>query len=148
MARRANPLVEVTGPDGTKSLWVAYAIPHHRAVAAVQDRLPSGHTAELAGSRPPHSRKLEGAVQGDVIKLEYDANSALRVESAFTSARSNTYLKQIPQVAVEDIKEMAAQQLATVRNLPPGQKRQDALMELGRLRNRYVAAWICRQSKS
>ena len=68
MARRTIPVVEVTDPDGIKSFWVAYAIPHDRAVAAVQDRLPPGHTAELAGRRPPDSRKLKGARKGDIIK--------------------------------------------------------------------------------
>jgi hypothetical protein len=139
MARRTIPVVEVTDPDGKKSLWVAYAIPHDRAVAAVQDRLPPGHTAELAGRRAPHSRKLEGALHGDIIKLEYDADSALPVQSVFTSARSDRYLRQVPQVAVGDFKETVAQLLAMARNMPPGQKRQDALIEIGRLRNRmYV----------
>jgi hypothetical protein len=123
---------------------VAYGIPHHMAVGAVEERLPPGHTAELAGRRAPQSRKLVGAVQGDIIKLEdvieleYDALSGLDVAS-FRSARSATYLGQIPQATEGDLKERAAQLLATVRNMPPGQKRQDALMELGRLRNRmYV----------
>jgi hypothetical protein len=139
MGRRTIPLVEVTDPDGKKSLWVAYAIPHDRAVAAVQDRLPPGHTAELAGRRAPHSRKLEGALHGDIIKLEYDANSALPVQSVFTSARSDRHLRQVPQLAAGDFKETVAQLLAMARNMPPGQKRQDALIEIGRLRNRmYV----------
>src|SRR3974390_331712 len=135
MARRMIPVVEVTDPDGIKSFWVAYAIPHDRAVAAVQDRLPHGHTAELAGRRPPDSRKLKGARQGDVIKLEYDANLALRIER-FTSGRSarlatpgKSRRRQL------GLKETVAQLLATARNMPPGQKRQDALIEIGRLRN-------------
>jgi hypothetical protein len=138
MARRTIPVVEVTDPDGITSFWVAYAIPHDRAVAAVQDRLPSGHTAELAGRRPPDSRKLKGARKGDVIKLEYDANSPLRIES-FTpaqSARQATTSGKSRRRRTGDLKETVAQLLATARNMPPGQKRQDALIEIGRLRNR------------
>ena len=135
MARRTIPVVEVTDPDGIKSFWAAYAIPHNRAVAEVQDRLPPGHTAELAGRRLPDSRKLKGARQGDVIKLEYDANSALRIES-LTSARSvrlaTSHKSRRRHLGLE---ETVAQLLATARNLPPGQKRQDALIEIGRLRN-------------
>jgi hypothetical protein len=140
MARRTIPVVEVTDPDGIKSFWVAYAIPHDRAVAAVQDRLPPGHTAELAGRRPPDSRKLKGARQGDVIKLEYDANSALRIES-FTPARSVRLASsgKSRRRQLGDLKETVAQLLTTARNMPPGQKRQDALIEIGKLRNRmYV----------
>jgi hypothetical protein len=136
MGRQTIPVVEVTDPDGIKSFWVAYAIPHDMAVAAVQDRLPPGHTAELAGRRPPDSRKLKGARQGDVIKLEHDANSALRIES-FTppqSARLSASGKSRRR-HLKDLKEAVAQLLATARNIPPGQKRQDALIEIGRLRN-------------
>src|SRR6516164_7949893 len=120
MARRTIPVVEVTDPDGITSFWVAYAIPHDRAVAAVQDRLPSGHTAELAGRRPPDSRKLKGARKGDVIKLEYDANSPLRIES-FTpaqSARQATTSGKSRRRRTGDLKETVAQLLATARNMP------------------------------
>jgi hypothetical protein len=135
MARRTIPVVEVTDPDGIKSFWVAYAIPHNRAVAAVQDRLPPGHTAELAGRRLPDSCKLKGARQGDVIKLEYDANSALPIES-LTSARSvRLATSRESRRRHLGLEETVAQLLATARNLPPGQKRQDALIEIGRLRN-------------
>ena len=136
MARRTIPVVEVTDPDGIKSFWVAYAIPHDRAVAAVQDRLPPGHTAELAGRRPPDSRKLKRARQGDVIKLEYVANSAPRIES-LTSARLAPLATSGKSRRRQsgDLKETVAQLLATARNMPPGQKRQDALIEIGRLRN-------------
>jgi hypothetical protein len=149
MARRSIPVVEVTDPDGIKSFWVVYAIPHDRAVAAVQDRLPPGHTAELAGRRPPDSRKLKGARQGDVIKLEYDANSAVRIESLTSaqSARPATSGKSRRRM-LGDVKETVAQLLATARNMPPGQKRQDALIEIGRLRNRmYVLLRSAGQSK-
>jgi len=149
MARRTIPVVEVTDPDGIKSFWVAFAIPHDRAVAAVQDRLSPGHTAELAGRRPPDSRKLKGARKGDIIKLEHDANSALRIES-FTSARSARLATsgKSRRRHSGDLKETVSQLLATARNMPPGQKRQDALIEIGRLRNRmYVLLRSAGKSK-
>jgi hypothetical protein len=37
---------------------------------------------------------------------------------------------------MEDLEEMAARLLAAVREMPPGQRRQDALKEIGRLRSR------------
>jgi hypothetical protein len=37
---------------------------------------------------------------------------------------------------MEDLEKMAAQLLAAVREMPPGQRRQDALKEIGRLRSR------------
>jgi len=40
---------------------------------------------------------------------------------------------------MEDLEKMAAQLMAAVRKLPPGQQRQDALREIGRLRSRMVA---------
>jgi hypothetical protein len=40
---------------------------------------------------------------------------------------------------MEDLEAMAAQLLAAVRCMPPGQKRQDALREIGILRNRMHA---------
>jgi hypothetical protein len=40
---------------------------------------------------------------------------------------------------MEDLDEMAAQLMAAVRNLPPGQQRQDALKEVGRIRSRMYA---------
>ena len=38
-----------------------------------------------------------------------------------------------------DLDKMAARLMATVRNMPPGQQRQDALKEIGRLRFRMDA---------
>ena len=42
----------------------------------------------------------------------------------------------IEGAAVEDLEKMAALLMTAVRNLPPGQQRQDAMKEVGRLRNR------------
>jgi hypothetical protein len=47
------PLIEVTAPDGTKSFWVAYLRAHKDAVAAVKERIPSDHHAELSLQRVP-----------------------------------------------------------------------------------------------
>jgi hypothetical protein len=69
MPRLAIPLVEVTAPDGTKSLWAAVSIPHKEAVAAVKELIPANYTAELSIRRPP--RKIEGLRRdGGVCKLE------------------------------------------------------------------------------
>jgi hypothetical protein len=40
---------------------------------------------------------------------------------------------------MEELEKMAAQLMAAVRKLPPGQQRQDALREIGRLRSRMYA---------
>jgi hypothetical protein len=122
MARRPIPLIEVTAPDGIKSFWVAYSIPHKEAVAAVKDRIPPDHTAELSVRRLPPRWNFKGARPGDVIKLDFDANST-------RAANRGRFLGQ----TVEDPDEMAARLLATVRNMPPGHKR---LREIERVRSR------------
>ena len=76
MPRFAIPLVEVTAPDGAKSFWAAYSIPHREAVAAVRDRIPPDHLAELSGRRLPPGWKFAGAHPGDVIKLSYEFEAA------------------------------------------------------------------------
>ena len=40
---------------------------------------------------------------------------------------------------MEELEKMAAQLMAAVRKLPPGQQRQDALREIGKLRSRMYA---------
>ena len=43
---------------------------------------------------------------------------------------------------MDDLEETAARLMAAVRNLPPGQQRQDALKEVGRLRSQmYALLW-------
>jgi hypothetical protein len=70
MARVATPAVEVTAPDGTKSLWAA-ALSHSEAVAAVRKVIPSNHKAELSLRRVSRrSPKLDGIVAGEVRKVE------------------------------------------------------------------------------
>jgi hypothetical protein len=47
MVRFAIATVEVTAPDGTKTLWVA-GLPHSEAVAAVKQVIPASHRAQLS----------------------------------------------------------------------------------------------------
>jgi hypothetical protein len=69
MVRRVAT-VEVTSPDGSKSLWVV-ALPHGEAVAAVRTVIPPDHIAELSIRRLPVSRKkLDGLRPGEVRKIE------------------------------------------------------------------------------
>jgi hypothetical protein len=71
MARLALPVVEVTAPDGSKSLWVAYSVPHKEAVAAVKETVPADHIAELSIRRVPPGLAFEGARRGDIIRIEF-----------------------------------------------------------------------------
>jgi hypothetical protein len=66
--------VEVTAPDGTKSLWVV-ALSHSEAVAAVRRVIPPDHTAELSIQSLRNSPKLERLRPGEVRKIESTANS-------------------------------------------------------------------------
>jgi hypothetical protein len=69
MVRRVAT-VEVTSPDGTKSLW-AVALPHGKAVAAVRMIIPPDHIAELSIRRLLGSqKKLNGLRLGEVRKIE------------------------------------------------------------------------------
>ena len=69
MVRRVAT-VEVTSPDGSKSLWVV-ARPHSEAVMAVRAVIPPDHIAELSIRRLLGSqRKLDGLRLGEVRKIE------------------------------------------------------------------------------
>ena len=70
MARMRNPLVEVTAPDGSKSLWAAIAIPHKEAVAAVKKMIPPGYIVELSVRKFPPGLKIDGVYPGNVIQIE------------------------------------------------------------------------------
>ena len=72
MARIAIPVVEVCAPDGTKSFWAAYSIPHSRAVAAVRQKIPADHTAELSVLRLPNQWRPDNVNPGDIIELDFD----------------------------------------------------------------------------
>jgi hypothetical protein len=70
MARVLTPVVEVTAPDGTKSLWAAFAVSHTEALAAVKEMIPADHTAELSLRRLLRSQKVEGLRPGEVCRLD------------------------------------------------------------------------------
>jgi hypothetical protein len=132
MVRLTIPIVEVTAPDGTKSFWVAYSIPHDQALAAVRSQIPDDHMVELSIRRLPPGWKFHGARPQDIIKLEYgDANSERspkRVKSARSAGRRGRIAK-----SDENPEKMAAKLLAAIRKMPPGPKR---LREIERLRRR------------
>jgi hypothetical protein len=74
MVRRVAT-VEVTSPDGTKSLW-AVALPHSEAVAAVRIVIPPDHIAELSIRRLLGSQKKpDGLRLGEVRKIEAKTHS-------------------------------------------------------------------------
>ena len=62
------PLVEVTAPDGTKSLWVA-AVASENAVAAVAKVIPANHVAILSGRRLTLNRRSVGLRPGEVRRV-------------------------------------------------------------------------------
>ena len=138
MPRTAIPVIEVTAPDGTKSFWVAYSIPHHEAVAAVKHHLPREHAAELSVRRVPPGLKFEGARPGDIIKLEF-APLSRRRSLKLTSARLTSRIDFLPDEALEGLDEIAAQLTAMVNSLPQGNQRQNTLRKLRRLRIRMHA---------
>ena len=70
MARMRIPIVEVTAPDGAKSLWAAISIPDREAVAAVKKMIPGSHTAELSVRKVSLGQKLNGARPGEVIRID------------------------------------------------------------------------------
>ena len=69
MVRVAIPIVQVTAPDGAKSLWVV-ALPYQDAVEAIKKLVPSDHTAELALRRWRSSPRLARLQPGEVRKME------------------------------------------------------------------------------
>lgn len=72
MARIAIPVVEVIAPDGTRSFWAACSIPHSQAVAAVRQKIPPDHSAELSVIRLPNQWRPDDVLPGDVIQLDFD----------------------------------------------------------------------------
>ena len=63
------PIVEVTAPDGRKSLWAA-AVPPDDAVAAVTEVIPANHIAALSGHRLTLNRGLGGFRPGEVRRIK------------------------------------------------------------------------------
>jgi len=138
MVRIAIPVVEVTAPDGTKAFWVAYSIPHNKAVEAVRSRIPPDHIAELSPQRFSRRWKLDGAKPGDIIKLEHQVISSPDAKT-IASAPSVALTKRLPRTRTKDLNKLAEQLLASVRSMPPGDQRYEALKEIGRLRSRLHA---------
>ena len=70
-ARRTDriPIVEVTAPDGSKSLWVA-AVARDHAVAAVAEVIPANHVATLSRLRLTLNRRLDGLRRGEVRRIK------------------------------------------------------------------------------
>jgi hypothetical protein len=62
------PMVQVTSPDGTKSLWIA-AVERARAVAAVKEVIPANHVAELSERRLTLTRNSDVIRRGEVRKV-------------------------------------------------------------------------------
>ena len=135
MVRIAIPVVEVTAPDGTKAFWAAYSIPHNKAVEAVRSRIPADHIAELSPQRFSRRWKLDGAKRGDIIKLDHGAISRPGPKK-IASAPSIFLQRRPPRTRTKDLNKLAEQLLASVRNMPPGDRRHAALIEIGRLRSR------------
>ena len=63
------PIVEVTAPDGSKSLWVA-AVARDNAVAAVAEVIPANHVATLSRHRLTLNRRLDGLRPGEVRRIK------------------------------------------------------------------------------
>jgi hypothetical protein len=70
-ARRVSnkiPIVEVTAPDGSKSLWAA-AVARYDAVAALAKVIPANHVATLSRHRLTLSRRSDGFRPGEVRRI-------------------------------------------------------------------------------
>ena len=63
------PIVKVTAPDGSESLWVA-AVARDNAVAAVAEVIPANHVATLSRHRLTLSRRLDGLRPGEVRRIK------------------------------------------------------------------------------
>jgi hypothetical protein len=63
------PIVEVTAPDGSKSLWVA-AVARDNAVAAVAEVIPANHVATLSRHRLTLNQRLGGLRPGEVRRIK------------------------------------------------------------------------------
>jgi hypothetical protein len=63
------PIVEVTAPNGNKSLWVA-AVARANAVAAVGKEIPANHIATLSRHRLTLNRRSDGLRPGEVRRIK------------------------------------------------------------------------------
>jgi hypothetical protein len=62
------PVVEVTAPDGSRSLWAAAVAPEN-AVAVVAMLVPANHVAKLSRRRLTLSRKSDELQPGEVRRV-------------------------------------------------------------------------------
>ena len=67
--RTKIPIVEVTAPDGQKSLWVA-AVAKANAVAAVKQVIPTNYVAVLSERRLTLTRKSQVLRRGEVRRIK------------------------------------------------------------------------------
>jgi hypothetical protein len=67
--RTKIPMVEVVGPDGQKSLWVA-AVAKANAVAAVKQVIPPNYAAALSERRLTLTRKSDVLRRGEVRRIK------------------------------------------------------------------------------
>jgi hypothetical protein len=67
--RTKIPIVEVTAPDGQKSLWVA-AVARANAVAAVKQVIPTNYVAVLSERRLTLAEKSEALRRGEVRRIK------------------------------------------------------------------------------
>ena len=67
--RTKIPVVEVTAPDGQKSLWVA-VVAEANAVAAVKQVIPPNYVAALSRQRLTITRKAEILRPGEVRRVK------------------------------------------------------------------------------
>ena len=68
LQQRDIPLVEVTAPDGSRSLWAAAVAPEN-AVAVVAMLVPASHVAKLSRRRLTLSRKSDELQLGEVRRV-------------------------------------------------------------------------------
>jgi hypothetical protein len=67
--RTKIPMVEVTAPDGAKSLWVA-VVAQADAVAAVAGVIPANYVATLSARRLTLTRKSDMLRPGEVRRVK------------------------------------------------------------------------------
>jgi hypothetical protein len=63
------PIVKVTAPDGSNSLWVA-AVARDNAVAAVAKEIPANHIPTLSRHRLTLNRRSDGLRPGEVRRIK------------------------------------------------------------------------------
>ncbi len=63
------PIVKVTAPDGSNSLWVA-AVARDNAVAAVAKEIPANHIATLSRHRLTLNRRSDGLRPGEIRRIK------------------------------------------------------------------------------